>query len=172
MIRKITTTVLPRSIAELGRTASSFDLEDSKYPIQGQAWLPPLLGAFRPSSKDGENALDDSPTEEEDDFENDDDEHAESESDDDSTKKDFALSPDASRDLHAVLRQLRTVTARLSQLERLNNPAPATSSEKGTRSGTEQELLSNQTIKWIATGITVGAASAAVFWQVWNRRRK
>lgn len=113
--------MLPKSLAKLGAVAAGVTDFTSEFP-------PPTLGKKAPAIANGDANGDagGEETEEEEDEESD----YEDESDDSSASGSTMLSPSVSRDLHALLTQLRSITSRLGALETLvSSPsAPASSS--------------------------------------------
>lgn len=122
--------MIPNSLVKLGEAASAFNLVDSRFPIEGDDWLPPLLGSWhhqgvgedekkREFTEKEEEALlsDDEASEEE---EDDNDEYSSTEassliassiSAEDATKLPKDLS------LESVLEEIRSVTSKLAALE-------------------------------------------------------
>jgi hypothetical protein len=147
--------MIPKSLVKLGKTAAQFDLATSQFPLEGNDWLPPLLGSSDDTIVAPSAAVADEADEE------DDEEDAEEEDDD------IALSPSSSRDLHSLLGQLRTLTTRLTALETAG-PAPRTHKSRilSAVAGMDQMTMS--------TGAAVGAVSAAVAVSIlgrWGSRR-
>lgn len=146
--------MIPKSLVKLGKTAAQFDLATSQFPLEGDDWLPPLLGSsddtiIAPSAAVAQEADEE---EDEEDAEDDD---------------DIALSPSSSRDLHSLLGQLRTLTTRLTALETAG-PAAKTNKSRilSAVAGMDQMTMS--------TGAAVGAVSAAVAVSIlgrWGSRR-
>lgn len=164
IIRTVTQTLLPKSLTKLGKAAAAFNLDESPYPKEGDDWLPPLLGSATSSSPSPSSDFD----EEEEEEDEDDEILAPSSS---SSSDTAPLSPSATRDLHSLVNQLRSVTSRLNALEESNSHAPVQKKWYdvlgGGEGGGEQMLMS-------AKGLG-GAAGAAVLLAglaVWSRRRR
>ncbi|GAA6044165.1 hypothetical protein JCM8097_003731 [Rhodosporidiobolus ruineniae] len=141
VIRTITQTLLPKSLIKLGAAAALAAAE----PSPNVEFPPPVLGQEKPSSlasagekeaeddetlvdpaEEGANATDSAL-----DSEEEDDDSALSDSDDPSST---ALAPASqSRDFHALLTQLRSLTTRLAALETLV-ASPASSAASSARS--------------------------------------
>lgn len=132
-----------------GRCAAAYDLSKGVFPAEGDEWLPPLLG----STDDGLPKADAATSE----LAEEDDESASDDGSDDEGR----MSPAASRDLHTLVGEIRTLTSRLSQLE---------SSRSQRWFGTEQ--LTIKKLGLVGTGGAVGAAVAVAALAVWGRRRR
>lgn len=122
VLRTITQTMLPKSLAKLGAAAADVTEFTSEFP-------PPTLGKKAPSTANG-HANGEAGGEEEEEDEEESDYEDESDDEDSSASDATRLSPSASRDLHSLLSQLRSLTSRLAVLETLvSSPsAPASSS--------------------------------------------
>jgi hypothetical protein len=124
VVRTVTQTMIPKSLIRLGRTAKEFNIAtDSKFALEGDEWLPPILGTSDDSIIAALGAEEDEEEEESDD------EDDESET---STAVDDTSS--ISKDLSSLLAQLRSLTGRLSTLESLTpNATPSNSAVSGVR---------------------------------------
>ncbi|KAM0791299.1 hypothetical protein ACM66B_005771 [Microbotryomycetes sp. NB124-2] len=186
VIRTVTQTMLPKTLYKLGKVAAALDLEkESKYPLEGDEWIPPLLGASDPkalektkasATEDATDAADES--EYDDDEEDDDDDSTLDESDVEDSN--HALSPASSRALHNLVTQLKTVTSRLSSLESQQQQQQTSSSTKKwfsglLLSGTDQDLLTstggNKVLLLTSIGAAAGAAISMAAFRAWEKRR-
>ncbi|GAA5820587.1 hypothetical protein JCM11251_003064 [Rhodosporidiobolus azoricus] len=215
VMRTITQTLLPKSLIKLGAAAAQAVIDG---PGEGVEFPPQILGAPVAQTKeedDGEKASLLSGTTALSDRDNDDSDIASSSSssssqprrlssslsDDDTNdlgddgSKPALLAPSASRDLHALLTQLRSLTTRLSALESLvaisqsasgtlgkrpwYNPlgiglsgaAVAGKKKEGVRAGTETAQLSEGRLGALFTlGSAAGAAIAVAAVAAWGRR--
>ncbi|KAK4054528.1 hypothetical protein OIV83_001022 [Microbotryomycetes sp. JL201] len=185
VIRTVTQTMLPKTLYKLGKVAAALDLEkESRYPLEGDDWIPPLLGASDPKAleKSKSTALNNAETEEDDDVSDDEDDADDDESgsstladsDDDDSK--HALSASSSRALHNLITQLKTVTSRLSSLEQQQqNPQAGKKWYSSLIPGTNQDLMmstgGNRTLLLTMIGGGAGAAIAMAAMRAWERRR-
>ncbi|KAJ8294303.1 hypothetical protein OF846_002843 [Rhodotorula toruloides] len=123
VLRTITQTMLPKSLAKLGAAAADVTEFTSDFP-------PPTLGKKAPPTANGHANGEAGGEEAEEEEEEESDYEDESDDEDSSAPDATRLSPSASRDLHSLLSQLRSLTSRLAALETLvSSPsAPASSS--------------------------------------------
>lgn len=179
VFKTVTQTMLPKSLVKLGEAAKGPTKE-------ADSWPPPLLGTSSVSP----------PTQDDDD-----DSASGSELSDEEdglstppttppSSDSVALSPSASRDVYALLTQLRSLTSRLNSLEAIVNrvSSPSTSSPAGVPmnrpwysfssskrdevSGTDQMTLSASKLSLFMTiGSAAGAAVALAAVSAWGRRR-
>jgi hypothetical protein len=183
--------MLPKSLVKLGETARGVTKE-------ADSWPPPLLGSVSVASEVASN------TEE---FGSDSELSEEEEEDDDDqaddgvstppttppTSETVKLSPSASRDVYALLSQLRSLTSRLTVLESIvtkgvspsssspngvpmNRPWYSFSSSKptadGPAAGADLMTLSASKLSLFMTiGSAAGAAVALAAVSAWGRRR-
>ncbi|KAM0752376.1 Bet v1-like protein [Meredithblackwellia eburnea MCA 4105] len=150
VIKVVTQTMIPKSLVKLGQTAAAYDLSTSTHPIEGDEWLPPLLGAYdQDSSVAGSDDGGES---------DEDDDGSDLESDEEGSR---TLTPSASRDLHTLVGQIKTLTLRLSEMETTKQNA-----------GGWAELLTSRKLGLVGTGSAVGAAVAVAAIAFYNRRRR
>ncbi|GAA5925949.1 uncharacterized protein JCM15063_005169 [Sporobolomyces koalae] len=186
VFKTVTQTMLPKSLVKLGETARGPTKE-------ADSWPPPLLGSVsEPTLANGED-----PTVSESEGSVSDDEEDDSEDDTQSTpattprsssNDSVALSPSASRDVYALLTQLRSLTSRLTTLEALVTKGsvgaqptgvPATrpwysfsSTKSNDSAGADQMTLSASKLSLFMTaGSAIGAAVALAAVSAWGRRR-
>ena len=188
----MTQTMLPKTLYKLGKVAASYDVEkSSRYSIDGDDWIPPLLGLSNDpkveekvktaSAGQAVEGGDESEAEDDDDEEDDDDSDGSStladDSDIDSGGSKHALSASSSRALHNLVSQLKTVTSRLSALEQ---QAPNAANKKWYSSfipgGTDQGLLiggggGSNVVLLTTIGGAAGAALAMSLMRAWEKRR-
>lgn len=190
VIRTVTQKMLPKSLTKLGETAQALDLAvDSKYPLEGDAWMPPLLGeavplsSLPPTPHNTEINEEDSASST----------LADSDSDgaldgDDGLRKGKERLPSAAsaREIHTLVNQLRSVSARLNALE-----ASSTGDQAGRKGwlaslptilggggggGVEQGQLQafggSKTVALTALGGAAGAAIVLGFLKGWERKRR
>lgn len=149
--------MIPKSLLKLGRAASAWIPTSSQFPLEGNDWLPPLLGSS-----------DDTPVPLSSSFSSD----AGSEfGDSDSEEDDLPIS---SHDVQTLLTQIRSLTTRLSALE-----APANGSTRKSwlaslpgMAGTEQMTMSAGLGVVTALAAAGGAAAAVALVGAWGRRRR
>ncbi|GAA5917774.1 hypothetical protein JCM5296_005042 [Sporobolomyces johnsonii] len=196
VFRTVTQTMLPKSLVKLGAAAAA-STKETDY------WPPPLLGTTSTTSSTSlasPSPEDDSVSEDDLSASEDDDEDNTSAPSSTSSAAAAPLSPSASRDLHALVSQLRSLTSRLSALESLvtlsssssssssRSSSPSSSattprpwysfdwSEKPTGppagAGAETLTLSAGRLSALATiGSAAGAAIAVAAVTAWSRRR-
>lgn len=184
VIRKVTQSLLPKSLAKLGRAAQALNLAtESKYPLEGEGWMPPLLGeAVVPSAPpsgvrehhEQEEAEEDSASST----------LADSDSDTPRTGKGALPSASSTRELHSLLAQLRSVTQRLNALEASSSSVGGAGRSKGLFTsllsgggGVEQGQMQasyggSMTVALTAVGGAAGAAVVLAAYKAWERRRR
>ncbi|GAA5999949.1 hypothetical protein JCM10207_005985 [Rhodosporidiobolus poonsookiae] len=185
VIRTITQTMLPKSLIKLGAAAATCTMRDDvQFP-------PPTLGAFLPAPL-STVAIAETPLADdsalaltEDDLTDDEDDASTASASTglgDAGEGETALAPSASRDLHALLTQLRSLTTRLSALETLvSSPAssrrpwysPFSSAPPPSRTapGAETKTLNEGRLSALFTlGSAAGAAGAVAVLAWWGRR--
>ncbi|SCZ88338.1 BZ3500_MvSof-1268-A1-R1_Chr2-1g04345 [Microbotryum saponariae] len=161
VLRTVTQTMLPKSLQRMGRTAAEFDLSKSRFALEGDEWLPPLLGSADDSKPDSGSAPAGASTEADDDVDEDVDEFTDDENDD--------LSPVATREISTLVDQLKTLTNRLSALE-----GGAGADGKGSKWGglLGVSTMHNGSGRLTVAGGAAGAAIALAALSFWNRRRR
>ncbi|KDE09214.1 hypothetical protein MVLG_00536 [Microbotryum lychnidis-dioicae p1A1 Lamole] len=161
VLRTVTQTMLPKSLQRMGRTAAEFDLSKSRFALEGDEWLPPLLGSADDSKPDPGSAPAGASTEADDDVDEDDDEFTDDEDDE--------LSPVATREISTLVDQLKTLTNRLSALE-----GGAGADGKGSKWGglLGVSTMHNGSGRLTVAGGAAGAAIALAALSFWNRRRR
>ncbi|ORY89321.1 hypothetical protein BCR35DRAFT_300452 [Leucosporidium creatinivorum] len=188
VIRTVTQTLLPKSLSKLGRTARALDLTvDSKYPLEGDAWMPPLLGEAVPLS-----SLPSPPTShgtEADDEDSASSTLADSDSDgalsagDSRKEKERLPSAASAREIHTLVNQLRSVTARLNALEAstgeqaerkgwLASLPTILGGGGGVEQGQLQAFGGSKAVALTALGGAAGAAIVLGVLKGWERRRR
>lgn len=182
-MRTVTQTMIPKSLVKLGRTAAAFDIAtSSKYALEGDEWLPPVLGSSDDTIVDVPKAVAEEEVDEEDSEEEDGDDEEDDEEDE------VITSGSLSKDLTSLLTQLRSLTSRLTQLESTSSASsssvPGTSlSTNGNKSKSWYSSVSNSTgldqltvrdasIYLTAIGGAVGAATAVSLLAAWGRRKR
>lgn len=175
--------MLPKSLTKLGKAAAEFDLSsESKHPLEGTDWLPPVLGAQAP-----EGSLMTTATDVDDDGSDDfgsDSSSTTLADGDDTSAAGSKLSPASSRDLHTLVAQLRSLTSRLTALEQTGGKAgkgaatakqPWYSALLGPGAGVEQGVMSRSGTAALFLTTAGGAAGAAVVIAImkgWEQRRR
>lgn len=184
--------MLPKSLVKLGETARGPTKE-------AESWPPPILGTRSISEEGAQVGVEDSQPEsdpsEEDESDEDDDDDVDGSSTPPTTppsSESVKLSPSASRDIYALLSQLRSLTSRLTALESLvtkgavspsgvpvNRPwysfSSSSSKDKtqaGAPGGADLMTLSASKLSLFMTiGSAAGAAVALAAVSAWGRRR-
>ncbi|GAA5982835.1 hypothetical protein JCM5350_003003 [Sporobolomyces pararoseus] len=192
VFKTVTQTMLPKSLVKLGETARGPTKE-------AESWPPPILGTRLISEEGAQVGVEDSQPEsdpsEEDESDEDDDDDVDGSSTPPTTppsSESVKLSPSASRDVYALLSQLRSLTSRLTALESLvtkgavspsgvpvNRPwysFSSSSSKDKTQAdapgGADLMTLSASKLSLFMTiGSAAGAAVALAAVSAWGRRR-
>lgn len=193
--------MLPKSLTKLGKAAAEFDLaSSSKYPLDGTDWMPPVLGAQAPESSIMTTANGAGTADELDEDEEGDGVSSSSasssmtlvSSDEEAGvgKSTSSVSPSSSRDSHALVAQLRSLTSRLTALERGQVVSGSGSGSSktwyssllgGSGSGTQQGLMTRSSssataalsnLLVTAAGGAAGAAVVLGVLKAWERRRR
>ena len=174
VIRTVTQTMLPKSLTKLGQAAADTDLaKESKYPLEGDDWMPPVLGeAVEPSAPVASASADyNSEIDEED-------SGSSTLADSDSDVGKGIGSASSSRELHSLINQLRTVTARLNALE---NSSPSSGGARswlpkvlggGVEQGQLEAFGGSKVVALTALGGAAGAAIVLAALKGWERRRR
>lgn len=175
--------MLPKSLTRLGETAQALDLaSNSKYPLQGDSWMPPLLGEAvllsslpsTPHNTEIDNEDSGSST------------LADSDSDgaENGSRKGQQRLPSAAsaRELQTLVNQLRSVSARLNALEASSGDQagrkgwlaslPTILGGAGVEQGQLQAFGGSKTVALTALGGAAGAAIALGVLKGWERRRR
>lgn len=181
--------MLPKSLTKLGETARALDLaRDSKYPLEGDTWMPPLLGEAVPLS-----SLPSTPHNTEiDDEDSASSTLADSDSDgpldgEDGSRKRKERIPSAAsaREIHTLVNQLRSVSARLNALEASSSTGDQAGRKGwlaslptilggggGVEQGQLQAFGGSKTVALTALGGAAGAAIVLGVMKGWERRRR
>lgn len=171
--------MLPKSLTKLGQAAAETDLaKESKYSLDGDDWMPPLLGeAIEPSVPvaSAPGGADEDYSSEVDEEDSGSSTLADSDSD---VGKSGLPSASSSRELHSLINQLRTVTARLNALE---NASPAAGAGRswlpkilggGVEQGQLEAFGGSKVVALTALGGAAGAAVVMAVMKGWERRRR
>ncbi|GAA5887756.1 hypothetical protein JCM16303_005069 [Sporobolomyces ruberrimus] len=184
VFKTVTQTMLPKSLVKLGETARGPTKE-------ADSWPPPLLGSV--SVPDPPQAEDDSGSESEFESEGGEDEESTPATTPPSSGS-TAVTPSASRDVYALLTQLRSLTSRLTALESIVTKGGVSSSSAGSgpsgvpinrpwysfssskksevTPGADLMTLSASKLSLLMTvGSAAGAALALGAVSAWSRRR-
>ncbi|GAA5961122.1 hypothetical protein JCM3765_001234 [Sporobolomyces pararoseus] len=187
VFKTVTQTMLPKSLVKLGETARGPTKE-------AESWPPPVLGTKVVSAEGTQIEQDsqsDSDLSEEEEESDEDEDGSSTPPTTPPTSESVALSPSASRDVYALLSQLRSLTSRLTALESLVTkgavspsgvPANrlwysfASSSKDKTQAdaqgGADLMTLSASKLSLFMTiGSAAGAAVALAAVSAWGRRR-
>ncbi|SCV72103.1 BQ2448_4797 [Microbotryum intermedium] len=161
VLRTVTQTMLPKSLQRMGRTAAEFDLSKSRFALEGDEWLPPLLGSADDTKTDPASSPDGASPDIDEDGDGDDDFFTNDEDDE--------SSPVATREISTLVDQLKTLTNRLSALED-GAGIDGNGSKWGALLGasTMQKGSGRLTVAGGAAGATIALAALGV----WNRRRR
>ncbi|GAA5910117.1 uncharacterized protein JCM6883_000559 [Sporobolomyces salmoneus] len=193
VFKTVTQTMLPKSLVKLGETARGVTKE-------ADSWPPPLLGSTSVAPELPAADVDSDSASEDLEEDSDDDDVDEASSTPPTTppssSESVALSPSASRDVYALLSQLRSLTSRLSALESIvtksSIPSPsngvpinrpwysfssskdktAATGEGSPTAGADLMTLSASKLSLLMTiGSAAGAAVALAAVSAWGRRR-
>lgn len=162
IVRVVTQKMIPKSLVQLGKTAAAWDIAtSSRAPIEGDEWMPPILGTSDDTIVAPAAGAEDEGEDEDDEGEDEDDE--------------VEAPGIISNDIASLLSQLRTLTSRLASLEGKTTVAPATTvaAPKSWYSSIGAELATTQGVSLLASaGGAVGAATIIAIMAVVGRGRR
>ncbi|GAA93489.1 uncharacterized protein L969DRAFT_89262 [Mixia osmundae IAM 14324] len=150
IIQLVTKNIIPKSLAKVGKLAETYEPKKERAALQGDDWLPPLLGSWDDPALAKEAQGADAGEIEADDSEG---EEGEEEEEDDDDEELANMPASEARSLRELVVQLRTVTSRLSSLE---------SGTKNEQSGWLQRIMPSNAAVHQSTGLA-GVLSSSVF---------